>query len=196
MMRTIKLGMAAVILLALTTAQAQAGTMTFDFSITTDGSLPNPGVPVLAGTVTGEIVLASLTNGTEAATSIFIDSYPSGLGSLGSITDAVLWNGPYGINSFTLTNGEITNSEFASTDVVGSNSLNLFINYGGTNWFQAYTPGTGDNIVGNYDGESGLNYTSLSVPEPSSFCLAALAVVCGIAYRVTNKRRAIRTNAA
>lgn len=76
-MRTVKLVVLAVLLLAAAATQSLADQI-WDFSISnTEGNTP--------GTVTGEIVLPFTGNGTGSASQVFIDTLPAGFPSPGPL---------------------------------------------------------------------------------------------------------------
>jgi len=68
-----------------------------------------------------------------------------------------------------------------------------WVNYG-FNWAYSCEVGTSANVLWNSEEVTSLPVlvAGISVPEPASVALAALAGLCGIAYRLARKRRAER----
>src|ERR1700677_190610 len=158
---------AAAALLLVGRAGAHAGTLSFLFSFSNvDGSVP--------GTVTGEITgLADA--GTSSATHVFIDSFPSALGlSLTTPFDTI---GDSALNSFTVSNGQITGGEYFS---VGVGVYELGINPISNNFLESVSS---NGEVHNSDGLAGLSFTA--VPEPSTWAMMILgfAALCAARYR-------------
>jgi hypothetical protein len=143
-------------LLMVATAPARASLFNFDFSFT--GALSFP------GTVSGEI--DGLTNNaTSAASAVYIDSSSSiapfslPFNTIGSVF----------LNSFTVTNGELTDVKYlahSSTYLISLNDLN-----GAINSFLVVTP---TQTIANGEGLAGLSLTP--DPEPSALVLLGTAV--------------------
>lgn len=152
----------------------------------------------VAGTVTGRILGLS-ANGTSAATSIFIDSFPAGLVLFGTYTtpfDVLTWTGgTVAENSFTTVNGEITGGSFS---IFGANGVldQLYINsqcvcatFGldtGTNFLDIGSNDT--NFVWNDNGigTTGVTFGALNaVPEPATIAFLGT----GLAFLAFARRR-------
>lgn len=165
------------------------------FSFSNDPSGPGN----VAGTVTGRILGLS-ANGTSAATSIFIDSFPAGLVLFGTYTspfDVLAWTGgTIGENSFTTVNGQIVGGSFS---IFGSNGINdqLYINsqcactsFGlgtGTNFFDIGSNDTRYVWNDNGIGSTGVTFGPLpsAAPEPSTITL----LLAGLGFMAFGRRR-------
>jgi hypothetical protein len=134
---------------------AYAGTLSFYFSFSNiTGSVP--------GTVTGEVT--GLTdNSTSSATNVYIDSYPSALGL--SLTTPFDTSADQALNSFTVSNGQITGAEYFA---VGVGSYALGINHIGGNYLEN---ASGPEVF-NGDGLEGVTFTA--IPEPSTWAMLLL----------------------
>jgi hypothetical protein len=135
----------------------RASLLNFDFSFT--GSLTFP------GTVTGEI--DGLTNNaTSSASSVYINS-SSGIVPFSLPFDTI---GSAFSNSFTVTDGEITNLNYlaqSSTYLISLNDLN-----GSINSFSVITP---PQTIANSDGLTGL----ILAPDPEPSAIALLGTALG-----------------
>ena len=106
------------------------------------------------------------------------------------------------INSFTVTDGEITSASFLADEFVHNSSyvfqigttINSFITLSALEDDQ-FTPPNGSQLfqVSINTIPTSLSFTA-SVPEPSTLLIGGLAGVCGIAYGVASKCRAKRFN--
>jgi hypothetical protein len=174
--------------------QARAD-LTFNFSITSDTSL-FPGY-TLPGTVTGQIVLQSDNTVNEAATNVYLTSYPSGITTSEPLPpDATTWNYSGLANSFTVQGGAITAASFYAYDVTpNGDEAFLALNNYGYNFYGTVNAFTGTTAyAGNADGPSGITFApaTLGTPEPSTFFIALLGAFGGLAYGAARKRRAAR----
>jgi|SRR5271166_4741114 len=145
-------------LLMAAAAPAPASLLNFDFSFT--GALSFP------GTVTGEI--DGLTNNAiSAASAVYIDSSSSIVPF--SLPFNTIGSAFLNSNSFTVTNGEITDVKYfahSSTYLISLNDLN-----GAINSFLTVTP---PQTIANDEGLAGLILTP--DPEPSAIVLLGTAV--------------------
>ena len=125
-------------------------------------------------TITGEITgLADA--GTSSATHVFIDSFPSALDlSLTTPFDTI---DDSALNSFTVSNGQITGGEYFA---VGVGVYELGINRISNNFLESVSS---NGEVHNSDGLAGLTFTA--VPEPSTWAMMILgfAALCAACYR-------------
>jgi hypothetical protein len=179
MMRAMKLGVFAVAMLAATAGRTQAS-LIFDFSITNaTGNVP--------GTVTGQI-LGLTNNTTSAATQVLIDSFPPALGNAAGPTpiNAMLWNFQLE-NSFTVSNGQVTNGGFWAEES-STPLLLLYINGGGGNF--NYVSLNGSNTLQVY-AASGLAAANIvpaqASPEPASVTLLGLGLLVCAGRRLRRK---------
>jgi hypothetical protein len=76
--------MVAATAIAAVLASAPAVAATLDFDFTFSNVVGTIGGNAFSGTVTGEIV-GLVNNTTSSATALYIDSYPAGLGALGTV---------------------------------------------------------------------------------------------------------------
>lgn len=180
----------AALAVVLTSGMARAAS--FNFAFSNDPSLGN-----VAGTVTGELIGLPF-NGTGAATSVLIDSYPAGLVQFGSYPtpfDVLAWSGGFfNENSFTVANGVIVSGAFSLSN---ANADQLFINSAccggaGTNFLDI---GSGDDLYvwnDNGMGREGVTFTSAGsgIPEPGTMVLLGAGLVCLSVRRVWKKRHA------
>jgi hypothetical protein len=164
-------GAAAAALLALSGA-ASAVTVTYSFTNVV-GNVP--------GTVFGHID-GLVDNATSAATAVWVDSYPAGLGSYGTPFNVLAWvGGSLPENSFTMSGGVVTAAFFSRT---GANGINdqLYLNSAcacafGTGHTNFLDIGTNDTLyvwnVGDLHAADGLLIPggSLGVPEPAAWAL-------------------------
>ena len=171
---------AAVVALSLSAVSAQAAVLVhFSFSNGAPGNV--------AGTVTGTITGLS-DNATGAATGVFLDSYPAGLNNVGYSSDVFAWPSVFfSENSFTLSNGVVTASEFIAQ--ANGSGAQLWLNgFQSTNFLNV--DGTDSHYVWNQDGAAGITYTVTGVggaPEPASWAMLILGF--GMAGSALRRRR-------
>ena len=168
----------------------------FTFSITnTQPSIPG-GVTTVPGTVTGEI-FGLPSNGTAAATTVLIESFPAGLNSLESAPiNATFWD-QQNYNSFTVENDQVVSGGFQAFQTAGNPSLSygfgLYINGG------VGGPGTGNFNYVNLDGtnanavwgDNGLAAANIRpIPEPASLTTLLLGIgIAGMAGFCGRRRK-------
>jgi hypothetical protein len=144
----------------------------------------------VAGTVSGRILGLVDNANNQAATSVLIDSVPSGLGGTFDVgNDAIHWNTQY-FNSFSLSGGQVTSAHFGAQENPNPNfgtSDNFFLDVG-----LVTNTGVLDNIlsidngityIGNGQHFSGVKYSV--VPAPATITLLGL----GLAVIGFNRRK-------
>jgi len=194
MKRTMKLGMLAVVLLAVTAGRTQAGSQSFDFSFTTDRTTPNDWI---TGTVTGEIVLPFSGDGSGPPTLVSIDTIPSGMTNIyGTLPiNVTAWDTQGKNNNFTVSGGLISSADYSATNALTPSPEGSFISFGaGSNQLQFTNQNNVVQNTGNESGSPGVTFTPSPIPEPSSLILAGMAGICGFAWRVAAKRRKARNH--
>jgi hypothetical protein len=160
MMRTWKLAVLAVAMLAATVSRAKADPLIFDFSFTnTNGNV--------SGTVTGQILGLVNNESSQAATQILIDQYPAGLNGIGATpVNVTSWN-LHISNLFDVSDGQVTGGFFEaeSNQIAGSPFLALDIN--------PPNPSVGvlSNHVETDQGNGTLDIVPSPTPEPASIAL-------------------------
>ena len=172
---------AAIAAMSLSAVSAQAAVLvTFSFSNDPEyGNVP--------GTVTGTIAGLS-DNATGAATGITLTSYPAGLNNAGYSSDVFSWaDGTIYTNSFTITNGVVTGSDFIIQTPAQGTQLWLngqqsynFLGLDGATTLYTYNGG----------GASGVTYTVSQVsaaPEPATWAMLILGF--GLAGATLRRRR-------
>ncbi len=187
-MKTAVAALAAALLAA--TAPAGAVSVTYSFTNT---------VGNISGTVFGHID-GLVDNATSAATNVWVDSYPSGLGNYLTPFDVLAWSGgSVNENSFTLVGGVVTAAFFS---IVGANGINdqLYLNSacncafatGHTNFLDI---GSNDQLyvwnVGDFNAQDGLLIPGANpgVPEPAAWAL--LIAGFGLSGAALRRRRAV-----
>jgi hypothetical protein len=194
-------------ILVATASQSQASqsqaSQIFDFSLQNDPTINNPPIVGVPGTVTGKIVLSLNGDGTGAASSVLIGSYPNDLNGIAQFpTDAITWN-DYSLangfvpNSFTVSNGQITSAQFLSLDEtpVGNPTLfgELAINASGvTNalFFQNNLPTPQYLSTENAGGLAGVSFAPAATPEPATITLLASGLFAAGWLGLYRRRRA------
>lgn len=149
------------------TTAAHAGTLSFDFSLSNDGTFVDGSVD---GTVTGEVT--GLTdNATSSATHVYIFSYPAGLGSVPAVPFDALSLADVESNTFTVSNGSITGGDFFAQQS-GYPGVAL-LSDGIYNFLRT---GMDPLITYNGQGLSGVTFTAVTtpVPEPSTWALTLI----------------------
>lgn|SRR5208337_1731745 len=167
-----------------------AADISFDFSFTNvDGNIP--------GTVTGEIVLPFSGDGTGSATMVAIDTIPNTMTNIYGTTpiNVLAWSS-IGDNTFTVSSGQITSANFVATDssLPTGAQAQLILRPGSfASLYFDFTDGSVQDVK-DLSGQILITPATINTPEPSTLIIAGMAGVCGIAYGVTNKRRAKRIN--
>src|SRR5580704_12312540 len=194
MKRAMMLGVLAMAMLAAAATPSQADQI-WDFSFT------NAGPPIggnTNGTVTGTIDLPlgvtgnTPDDGTAAATSVFITSYPAALGNIGTPPiDAATW--PQASNSFTVTSGSLTTAFFSSVNNAGSpDAASLSFNISNGSLFDITA---GDNNV-----YGPMTFTfepqGSPTPEPASLTLLGTGLLAFGGFGLSRRRRASGPSAA
>ena len=88
-------------------------------------------------------------------------------------------------NSFTVSNGQVTQAEFVFYDPFDSQFW-FALNFGGLNLFgETSVVGNGSPYVQNNDGVASLNFTPVTAPEPTTLAL----VVLGLGSLMLARRR-------
>ena len=167
-------GFIALVVLAGSLTSAQAA-LVFQYSFTNLSG-------TVSGTVTGKIYGLN-DNGTGAASSVTIESFPVGLNSVfgaGPI-DTSIWDQQVQ-NQFTVSGGQVTGGGFYARQTLNflSYGAQLFINGNTGPYNFVNIDGADDNYVWGANGFAAANITpfdSQSVPEPSTLALFGLAVV-------------------
>jgi hypothetical protein len=176
-------------------AGAEAATTEFQFSF--DNTLgPTPGT--VTGTVALDFLASPTGSGTGSATSIVIDTISPGLEPSSVGTDAVGYD-VVAVNSFTVTNGAITDFAFGSATAGGVPLFNLCLNNGA----QFDIAGTlalcledeigygnsASQFTYNQGGAAGVTFTPLSqVPPPASVVLLIAGAGALAGLRATRTR--------
>ena len=156
------MGVAVVAALVIGAGRADAGPV-FTFQI--DNTIGD-----VSGSVTGEI-FGLPDNGTAAATSVMIESFPAGLDSLvASPIDATLWDQQYQ-NTFTVVNGQIVDGHFWAQQTISgfAQGFQLYLNGSPYNFINL--DGTDTRYVWGNDGFDAAHFAAASVPEPASLLL-------------------------
>jgi len=171
---------------------AKAGTLNFDFSVTN-----NPGTGNVPGTFTGEIFGLS-DNAFSAASSVVIQSIPTGMNNLVSPPiDATTWNDVIQ-NLFQVVNGQVVGGGFYAQQTIGgfSSGYQLYIN-GTTAGFNFLNLDGVDHAY--VEGDRGLAAANIVpvpssvIPEPASYVTALLGAVWVAGY---TWRRKVKTASA
>ncbi|GAC1423449.1 MAG: hypothetical protein NVSMB62_19890 [Acidobacteriaceae bacterium] len=158
----VKLFAAALLWSGLAVAHADS----FTFSITNT-------VGNVSGTVSGEI-LGLTNNATGAAAQVLITSGPAGLNSIFSYPiDATSWTNQ-SQNTFTVTDGVITNAQFTALDSINGFYAGAQLYISNTGEFNfVNVDGTDTHYVWAENGATGVTFAPevAATPEPSSFAL-------------------------
>lgn len=168
--------------LGMTANNAQAFDFTFSFD-NVNGTVP--------GTVEG--IITGLEEGTGAADSVKITSFPAGLaGSFDNGNDATLWLFQMA-NSFTVNSGSIVAADFLAIHAVGNSSDILCLGSCFTNNANSLTLDNDSTNTANNDGFAGATYTAAtSVPFGVSTDLSLL--ILGGIYGVSRLRKRMAAN--
>ena len=168
-------GFAVTLALALSANNAQALDFSFSFD-NVEGNTPG----TVEGTITG------LNEGTGAADSVLITSFPAGLGgSFDAGNDATLWSNQ-GANTFTVTNGSITDADFNSDSSNGSNLCLNCSEFGGVN---GTINGSTGNALFNFDGFSGATYSTAATSVPFGVSTDLSIIILGGLYGASRLRK-------
>jgi hypothetical protein len=175
-MRSMKLAVLAVAMLAEMAGRTQAGPLTFDFSFTNEFG-------TVSGTVTGQILGLQNNEANQAATQVYIDSYPPALGNIGATPiDVTAWPFQFG-NEFTVSNGQVTLASFDAGSALAD--LELYSPTGKSEL--AYgAPGTPITV---YVGASELSIDPVPTPEPATLTLLASGVFAAGGFGLWRKRQ-------
>jgi hypothetical protein len=160
-------------LLAATTTPVCASLLNFDFSFT--GSSFDP------GTVTGEI--EGLTNNsTSAASAVIIDTSSSPVPfslPFNTIGDAL-------INTFTVTNGQITDLMYDAVSFAPMMGYFLQLNINERNNALSNDE-TGGEFIANMQGLSGITFVALATPTPEPSAIALLGTALAGLFLVRSR---------
>ena len=162
---------------------AKATPLTWNWSIAGDGSY-GTSTDVIGGVLT-------LNDAGTQATSLYVTSDQGGNVHFDSSINFVNYLAPWGNNSFTVVNGKITSASFDNANYQGNPNYSVgFGYYGNNNSFNSSLYNyqsqqfTYSDTVNNSKGIDGINFTSATVPEPSTYALFGLgALALVIAYR-------------
>ncbi len=190
MKRMAVLGLLALLALAAMAGQTHAS-LVFDFSFTNEyyGNVP--------GTVSGQILGLVDNEAGQSATQVVIDSYPAVMNGLGTPPiDAVGWNDQV-INSFTVTDGQVTSASFQALKLVSGFTTNLLdLNHDTVNalvyQLPEYDPPSSLEVI-NQNGLPGANIVPASTPEPASIALLASGIFTAVGLGLHRRRRPIST---
>jgi hypothetical protein len=184
MKRAVKWGVVALVVLTATSGVTQADQI-FNFTITGGaGSSPSS----LAGTtVTGTIDLPFSGDGTGAASHIDINSYPSGLGNIGTPPlDATTWSTPL-TNTFTVTSGAITAVTFEALNGPSPDAAVLLLEIQ-TGELEDSTQGRF--VLGSPSAGGSVVYSAqTATPEPASLTLLCSAFCAVGGFHAFRRRR-------
>jgi hypothetical protein len=178
MKRTLKLVVLAVVFLSADAGQSQADQI-FNFSFT--NTLGN-----VNGTVTGEIDLPFNGSGTGAASHVYIDSYPTALGNVGSLPiDTRMWISVTE-DQFTVTSGQLSFVSFvAGTTSPQSSVFNLAGPIPSESLLTTSTSPTDHPFVEGPPTFSGPTRT----PEPASITLLVSGFLTASGFGIYRRRR-------
>jgi hypothetical protein len=159
-----------------------------------------------AGTVSGRIRLDDAVVGVQAASNVFIDTYPAGLtGTVDNGLDAVAWVSGPSVNTFTLGGGSITAASFASEQFVPSDSDRLslnftdgsnFLTFSNVNFNPPNCNGASSTCVLNKSGLPGVTFGEpvAAVPLPAALPLFLSGLLLfGFVMRRRHKQGALQT---
>jgi hypothetical protein len=186
MMRSMKLGLLAVAMLATTARKTQADPI-IDFSFTND-----PGLGFIAGTVTGQIFGLVDGQSGQSATSVIIDSAPAALPGFDALlpTDATTWSTQIH-NTWTVTPaGQLTNVNFNAI-YIGTVQYQIQLS-SSVGFLEDQTRGASDLYT-----EGPIAYTAVSTPEPATITMLVSGIfAAGGFHFVRGRRRATGQNKA
>ena len=155
---------------------AKAAVLTFNWSIAGDGSYGSS-TDVIGGVLT-------LNDAGTQATSLYVTSDQGGNVHFDSSINFVNYLAPWGNNSFTVVNGKITSASFDNANYQGNPNYSVaFGYYGNNNSFNSSLYNyqsqqfTYFDTVNNSTGINGINFTSATVPEPSTYALFGLGAL-------------------
>ena len=173
-------GLVATLALAVSANNVQA----FDFPFSFDNATGSGDTP---GTVEG--IITGLNEGTGAADSVLITSFPSGLGStFDEGNDAVLWTGNTGndVNSFTVSSGIITDVNFIS-GTSGVQQQELWLNGFDTHNYLSLNNHAND--TWNQNGFSGVSFSAAATPVPFGVSTDLSLIILGGLYGASRLRK-------
>ena len=175
------IGFASTLALSITTSNAHAFDFTFSFD-NVEGNTP--------GTVEG--IITRLNEGTGAADSVIITSFPAGLGgTIDNGNDATLWSDQF-TNSFTVNSGSITAADFFAGLGAGTSDIFCLGDCGGNN-VNFLSLDSQTTQTANINGFSGATYTA-ATPVPFGVSTDLSLLILGGTYGVSRLRKRMAAN--